>query len=239
MTLLSGSKGRADAAKGPAYDDGIKMIVIANSGGIAATNCYLVADEAAKRAVIFDAPNDTTGPLLDEAERRGWEVIGLWLTHGHFDHTADHAAVTARFPKAAVLMHRLDEPKLISPGSSMFALPFEIPSRKADGYVEDGQKLRVGVIEFEALHTPGHSPGHVMYHAAKEKVLIGGDLIIMGAVGRTDLPDADEAALFASIRRVMELPGETQLLPGHGPPSLLSEEREKNPFVRMALAQSS
>ncbi len=213
------------------------MIVIANTGGIAATNCYLVGDETARQAVVFDAPNDTVAPLLDEAQRRGFDVIGLWLTHGHFDHTADHAVVTARFPKAQILIHRLDERKLISPGSSMFALPFEIPPRKADAYVEDGQKLEVGEIEFEALYTPGHSPGHVMYYAAREKVLIGGDLIIMGAVGRTDLPDSDEEALFRSIRRVMVLPGETQLLPGHGSPSLLSQERENNPFVQMAMQQ--
>src|SRR3989440_10419082 len=103
------------------------MFVMMNTGGIAATNCYLVADESSKQAVIFDAPNGTVAPLLDEAQARGFDVIGLWLTHGHFDHIADHALVTARFPKANVLIHRLDEPKLKEPTSAMFELPFEIP----------------------------------------------------------------------------------------------------------------
>ncbi|HEX8520695.1 MAG TPA: MBL fold metallo-hydrolase [Tepidisphaeraceae bacterium] len=213
------------------------MIAIHHTGGIAATNCYLIGDEATRQAVIFDAPNDTVTPLLDEAEKRGLEVIGLWLTHGHFDHVADHVVVTGRFPLAKVLIHKLDEPKLKEPGSSMFLLPFEIPPRSADEYVEDGQKLRLGEIEFKVIFTPGHSPGHVMYYAAKEKLLIGGDLIIMGAVGRTDLPDSDERELFRSIRRVMKLPDDTVLLPGHGQPSLLSQERQNNPYVQLALEQ--
>src|SRR5688572_9529915 len=104
--------------------------VLMNTGGIAATNCFLVADEEAKVAVLFDAPDHTTAPLLDEAQKRGWELIGLWLTHGHFDHVADHPEVAQRFPNAKVLIHRLDEPKLLRPNSSFFALPFAITPRR-------------------------------------------------------------------------------------------------------------
>src|SRR6202035_2880940 len=197
------------------------MQIISNTGGLASTNSYLIADEAAKQAVIFDAPDNTVGPLLDEAQRHGWDVIGLWLTHGHFDHIADHALVTQRFPNAKVLMHALDEPKLKNPRSSMFQLPFTIPARSADVLVADGQKLTLGSMEVEVIHTPGHAPGHVMYHFPAEKVLVGGDLIIMGAVGRTDLPDADFGTLQKSIRRVMQLDPDTLLLPGHGTTSKL------------------
>lgn len=212
-----------------------------NTGGIAATNCYLVADEATKQAVLFDAPNDTVAPLLDEAKRRGLDKIGLWLTHGHFDHIADHAAVSKAFPNAKVLIHPLDKPKLRDPDAMMrwIPLPFKIPAREPDGYVEDGQKLNLGSIEVEVIHTPGHSPGHVMYHLAKEKVLIGGDLIICGAVGRTDFPDSDPQVLNASIRRVMKLPGDTQLLPGHCEPTTLARELETNPYVQEAVEDTS
>jgi glyoxylase-like metal-dependent hydrolase (beta-lactamase superfamily II) len=211
------------------------VIVMMNTGGIAATNCYLVASSATKQAVLFDAPNDTVAPLLEEAKRRGLDVIGLWLTHGHFDHIADHAEVSKAFPDAKVLVHRLDDPKLHRPNAMGMLLPFKIPPRQADGFVDDGQKLQIGPIEVEVIHTPGHSPGHVMYHLPGEKVLIGGDLIICGAVGRTDFPDSDPGALNASIRRVMKLPGETRLLPGHCDPSTLSAELETNPYVQEAV----
>src|SRR3954465_482540 len=107
------------------------MKMVMNTGGIAATNSFLGADEEAKVAVVFDAPDHTVAALLDSAREKGWEVIGLWLTHGHFDHVADHEVVTSRYPKAKVLIHKLDEPKLQKPGS-MFSLPFKIPGRLAD-----------------------------------------------------------------------------------------------------------
>lgn len=214
------------------------MQILMNTGGVAMTNCFLVADEDAKVAVLFDAPDHTALPLVEQAKARGWEIVGLWLTHGHFDHTADHAVVTAHFPNAKVLIHPLDEPKLQHPGPQLrlFGLPMDIPARSADGYVNDGDVLTLGSLRATVLHTPGHAPGHVMYHFAEQEVLVGGDLIIGGSIGRTDLPDSNHADLEASIRRVMKLPPATRLLPGHGQPSTLAEERQGNPFVQEALA---
>src|SRR3954466_4363824 len=114
------------------------MQILKASGGIAATNCFLVADEASSQAVLFDAPDNTVGPLLDRAKERAWNVIGLWLTHAHFDHMADHVVVKEAFPQAKVLIHKLDEPLLEKP-NSILPLPIMIPPGKADGYVEDGQ----------------------------------------------------------------------------------------------------
>jgi glyoxylase-like metal-dependent hydrolase (beta-lactamase superfamily II) len=217
------------------------MKVIMNAGGVAVTNSFLVADEKAKQAVIIDAPNDTTEALLEEAARQGWEVVGLWLTHGHFDHLADHAVVTGRFPNAKVVIHELDQPKLEDPEKFLRAffgrLPFHIPPRKADLLLRGGEKLSVGSLEFEALHTPGHCAGHVAYYCAAEKVVAGGDLIIGGSVGRTDLPDSDEQELFKSIHRIMALPPETRLLPGHGEPRTLAEELRENSTVQWAMEQ--
>jgi len=126
---------------------------------------------------------------------------------------------------------------LKEPNSSVFALPFTIPPRSADAYVEDGQELKIGNVRVVVIHTPGHAPGHVMYHIPDEKILVGGDLIIGGSIGRTDLPDSDHAELEKSIRRVMELPGDTRLLPGHGDVSTLDDERRENPYVQAALAR--
>src|SRR5262249_21397516 len=157
--------------------------------------------ETANEAVLFDAPDHTVDPLLREIATRNWKLKGLWLTHGHFDHLADHKVVTDRFPDAKVLIHALDEPLLTHPGSRVFQLPFVIPPGKADALIEDGQRLSIGSIEVIALHTPGHSPGHVAFHLPNEKVLVGGDLIIGGSVGRTDLPGADIGNFVESLKR--------------------------------------
>lgn len=213
------------------------MTVLTNSGGVAMTNCFLIADETAKQAVLFDAPDHTTQPLLDEAAKRGWELTGLWLTHGHFDHFADHAVVKQRFPGGRILIHALDEPKAQHPDAQtrLFGLRLEIPPLHADGHVTDGQKLAVGSMEVTVLHTPGHSPGHVSYYFPKEGVLVGGDLIIGGSIGRTDLPDSEHRQMVQSLRKVMELPATTRLLGGHGPATTLAQERQTNPFVREVL----
>jgi glyoxylase-like metal-dependent hydrolase (beta-lactamase superfamily II) len=213
------------------------MIILTNTGGIAMTNCFLIADEQAKQAVLFDAPDHTVEPLLNEASNRGWNVVGLWLTHGHFDHFADHALVRQRFPGAKVLIHSLDEPKTRNPDvqTRMFQLPFVIPPLKVDAYVTDNQELKLGSIAIRVIATPGHSPGHVAYYLQGEKVLIGGDLIIGGSVGRTDLPDSRHADLEASIRHVMQLPDTTKLFGGHGKATTLGDERKRNPYVRSIL----
>jgi hydroxyacylglutathione hydrolase len=218
----------------------LPMMTLMNTGGVAMTNCFLIADEAASEAVLFDAPDHTVEPLLEEAARRSWKVVGLWLTHGHFDHFADHAVVRKHFPEAKILIHALDEPKTRNPDvqTRMFQLPFVIPPLKADGNVSDNQQLKIGSLEVKVLHTPGHSPGHVAFYFAAENVVVGGDLIIGGSVGRTDLPDSKHADLEASVRRVMELPESTKLLGGHGPPATLAEERRDNPYVRDILRRA-
>src|SRR5690349_14903695 len=121
------------------------MQILKATGGLAVTNCYLVADEATGQAVLFDAPDGTTAPLLAEAKARGYDVIGLWLTHAHFDHMADHARVTEAFPDAKVLLHPLDSPMLRRPEAQerLFGLPFTIPPREPDGPLRDGQELSI------------------------------------------------------------------------------------------------
>jgi hydroxyacylglutathione hydrolase len=213
------------------------MKVLINSGGFAMTNAILVADEASGKAVLFDAPDHTITPLLDKAVANGWDVAGLWLTHGHFDHFADHQVWRERFPGGRSLIHSLDADKALRPDiqTGIFGLSFDIPPFKPHDFVEDGQELRIGSISVKVIHTPGHSPGHVCYHLPDEKLLIGGDLIIGGSVGRTDLPGSRPADLRSSIRRIMALPAETRLLGGHGEPSTLADEKANNPFVRLAL----
>lgn len=211
------------------------MQILTATGGIARTNCFVVADEVAGVCVLIDAPDNTAGALLNEVSKRGWRLTALWLTHGHFDHLADHAAVRERFPECQIVMHALDVPKLREPNVRWFPLPFIIPPGEPTRVIVDGDVVTVGSLSARAIHTPGHSPGHVCYHFEAEKLLVGGDLIIGGAVGRTDFPDCSVEDMERSIRRVMELPDDTRLLGGHGSPSTIGDERRRNPYVRLAL----
>jgi len=214
------------------------MEVFSNTGGIAMTNAFLLVDDNTKEGVIFDAPDGTVGTLIDEAEKHGWKITGLWLTHGHFDHFADHSVVRSRCPEAKILVHELELPKVARPDVqlNMFGVRMKIDPLKPDGFVTDGQTLRLGALEVQVMHTPGHACGHVCYYFPSEAVIVGGDLIIGGSVGRTDLPDSNNQQMEASLRKVMALPPKTKLLPGHGDASTLEEERQSNFFLRDFLA---
>jgi glyoxylase-like metal-dependent hydrolase (beta-lactamase superfamily II) len=208
------------------------MKIYMNTGGLAETNAYLIANEATKAAAIVDAPEGTTATLIAIARQHRYDVRYLLLTHGHWDHISDHAVVTEAFPKAQVMIHKADEIKLQKPGSEMFELPYEIPPRSADAHLEDGGKIHIGNITLAALHTPGHSPGHVVLYAAEQALLFSGDLLMAGGVGRYDLADGDEEVLGQSLRRVLLLPDGVKVLSGHGPATTIGRERAGNFYVR-------
>lgn len=212
------------------------MQILSATGGLASTNCYVIADPDARQAVLIDAPDHTIQPLLADVTRRGWQLTALWLTHGHFDHLADHALVRQHFPQSDILIHEREAPKLRKPASALFRLPFTIPPGEPTRTLQDGDLVTVGSLSAKVIFTPGHSPGHVCFHFQAHKLLVGGDLIIGGAIGRTDLPDSSIADLQRSLQRIMSLPDDTQLLPGHGHPSTLGHERRHNPYVQAALA---
>ncbi len=196
-----------------------------NTGGLADTNAYLFVDEVARKAAIIDAPRDTLPPLIEIAQRDGWRVEHLLLTHGHWDHIGDHAVLTAAFPEARVWISRGEETRLRQPGSNLFELPYQIPPRQADAYLEDRAVIAVGGLALEALATPGHAAGHMCLYCAGERVLFAGDLLMAGSVGRYDFADGDLELLKASLRRILALPDETTVLSGHGPATTIGRKR--------------
>jgi glyoxylase-like metal-dependent hydrolase (beta-lactamase superfamily II) len=200
--------------------------------GIVQTNTYLVADPASGEAVVID-PADEGARIVREAQKRGWRINAMWLTHAHFDHIAGAADVFAHLePPPTIALHRSDLPLLqMQGGAPYFGLQIADPPEPTLS-LQHGQMLQVGSYNFEVRHCPGHSPGHVIFYCAAENVLFCGDVIFAGSIGRTDLPGGDFDTLIRSIRtHILTLPDETRLYAGHGEKTTVGEERRENPYV--------
>ncbi|HUZ83963.1 MAG TPA: MBL fold metallo-hydrolase [Gaiellales bacterium] len=182
------------------------------------TNCYLIAAEGAEQAVVVD-PGDGAGIVLDELGRRGWRAAGVLVTHGHHDHLGAVHAVAEAFG-VDVWMPRREADRLRTLAGA---------EHEPDHLLDGGEAVSVGGLEFETLPVPGHSPASIAYTTGE--LLLSGDVLFAGSVGRTDLEGGNAATLLASIRRLMQLPPDTVVLPGHGPATTLRRELETNPFL--------
>lgn len=198
------------------------MNIKAMQVGPIGTNCYLLED--ARQAAVIDPGGDASRLL---AALEGAEVRYILLTHGHYDHTGAAAALAAAFPQAAVYIHEKDY-RDVDPG--LFPLRTELSSVNFYG---EGDRLTLGGLELQVLHTPGHSEGSVTLRCGD--VLFCGDTLFAGSCGRTDLPGGDTAKILASLRRLGELEGDLRVLPGHMEGSTLGRERQVNPYLRQAM----
>lgn len=200
--------------------------------GPAMTNAYLVADSETKDAAVIDPAWDGH-IILTEAIKRGWRIAHLWYTHAHFDHIGGAAAIAdALNPLPLVALHPADHVLWRSEGGAPF-FGYKIdPGPEPTIDLQHGQILKLGNVQFEVRHTPGHTPGLCILYVASEGVCFCGDLIFRDSVGRTDLPGGDWETLLNSIHtQVFTLPDETRLLSGHGPETTVGQEKQLNPYL--------
>lgn len=192
-------------------------------------NCYIVECEKTRRAMVVD-PGDEGERVLAALRSAGLELQAIVNTHGHFDHVGGNRHL-AEATGAELLIHEEDLPLLRRAGeyATIFGLR-PTPSPEPSRTLADGELLRVGEVEVRVIHTPGHSPGGVCLLA--DGHLFSGDTLFAGSIGRTDLPGGSHETLVAGIReRLLVLPEETVVHPGHGPESTVGREKRLNPFL--------
>jgi hydroxyacylglutathione hydrolase len=200
--------------------------------GPVGTNTYLLGDPHTRTAVVIDPAWD--GKLiLDEAVRRKWQIEQIWLTHAHFDHIGGIADLVKGIqPKPKIALHPDDLYLYKAQGGAAFFGVHVPVSPDPNVKLSHGQQLTLGDRVFEVRHCPGHTPGHVVFYCAAEKVMFCGDVIFWGGIGRTDLPGGDYDTLIRSIHsQILSLPKETRLLSGHGGETSVGVERRDNPFL--------
>lgn len=194
-------------------------------------NCYLLADDDSRRAVLID-PGDEAERLLAALAENDYLLDAVWLTHAHFDHVGALAPILAAHD-VPFFMHRDDELNLsrAAAAGAAWGVPTEQPPTDYRP-LTDGQTLDVAGLQARCLFTPGHAPGHIAFYFEAAKMVIAGDALFRGSIGRTDLPGGDHARLLESIKlQLLTLPGDTTVYPGHGPETTIGFEANNNPFL--------
>jgi hydroxyacylglutathione hydrolase len=203
--------------------------VLSRTVGAFRENTYLVIDDETGDAVVVD-PGDEGDVIVAMIESSGATLRAVWLTHAHLDHIGAVSAVRRRFGDVPVHLHPLDRP--VYDAQSFFAesygVAFEQPDAP-DRELAHGDVMRVGNLSFDVIHVPGHSPGHVAFHG--HGIVLGGDVLFAGSIGRTDLPMANPAHMQESLNKMAVLPPETIVYPGHGDATSIGDELSSNPFL--------
>lgn len=197
--------------------------------GMVATNCYFVQNQETAELLIVD-PADSPELIEQQVQKMGGRVCAILLTHGHFDHMAAADACRRKFG-VSVYACSQERQVLENPSYNLSGLWAEPITLEADVYVEDGLGLSLAGFDIQVLHTPGHTAGSVCYYLEEERTLLSGDTLFDGSYGRTDLPTASMRQMRESIRRLLELPGDTAVYPGHGASTEIAEEKRYNPLA--------
>ena len=196
-------------------------------------NCSIVWCDTTKEAALIDAGGDIP-VLLAEIARLGLTLKALWVTHAHIDHAGAVGELANTYALPIVGPHTGDQFWIdgLAQQSVMFGFPPAQPFTPTR-WLKDGDTMQIGHETLNVRHCPGHTPGHVVFHAPQIDRVFVGDVLFAGSIGRTDFPQGDHDQLIDSItQRLWPMGDQTVFIPGHGPESTLGRERSSNPYVR-------
>lgn len=198
--------------------------------GPLSVNCYILACETTRKAAVID-PGDEGQRILAKAEMMGVEIVSIINTHGHFDHIGANSYLK-NHTNAKLIIH--DDDNALLPLAAEHGLRYGItvaPSPKPDLTVSDGDVIEVGNLRVKVIDTPGHSPGGICLLV--ENSLFSGDTLFAESIGRTDLPGGNFDQLISSIKlKLLTLPGDIKVYPGHGEDTTIKREEQANPFIK-------
>jgi glyoxylase-like metal-dependent hydrolase (beta-lactamase superfamily II) len=193
--------------------------------------CSILGDEATREAMVVD-PGDDIPSILARLAAHHLTVRQIVITHAHIDHIAG-AQQLKRITGAPILYNQLDLPLVAIMDQQAAWLGVATPDvLPPDDHLQDNRILHLAETPITVLHTPGHTPGSLCLHLPDEELLVAGDTLFAGSIGRTDLPGGDPKAILASIHdRLLTLPDSTRVIPGHGRATTIGEERDSNPWL--------
>lgn len=199
-------------------------------------NTYIISDDQTRECIIVDPgmmSKSEENRLCDFLEANNLQPKHLVNTHLHIDHVTGNSYVSNKY--GLQLKASIDDEFLgarISSQAQMFGLPINVNNVKIDSALSENDTIKIGDSEVKIICVPGHSPGSVVLHAPKERFIISGDALFQGSIGRTDLPGGDYATLIANIKnKLLSLPDDTIVYPGHGPSTTIKNEKNYNPFL--------
>lgn len=198
--------------------------------GPVCTNCYIINREGSTTCVVVD-PGEEAEKIASQIKRKGLSCEGILLTHGHFDHITGVSELLS-LVGGKVYACEKERELLMNPQLNASSMVGHEVALEPEILLRDGQCLEVADMTFRVIHTPGHTKGGCCYYAEEDKVLFSGDTIFMESIGRTDLPTGNSGELLDSVRnKVLTLPDDVRIYPGHGPETTVSYEAVNNPYA--------